>query len=64
MSWQAAVQPNKAQVEPTVVERWVTWKQFCAIKPPHEEGEPAGTVEPPTASEGSVAWEDVGTLQW
>ena len=64
MSWQAAVQPNKAQIEATMVKSWATWEKLCAIKHPHGEGEPAGIAEPPTASEGSVAWEDDGTLQW
>ena len=65
MSWQASVQTSEAEVEAVAMVNRATWEQFFAVKPPHGEGEPGETVEPPKQpSEGSAAWEDDGTLQW
>ena len=65
VSRQASVQTSEAEVEAVAMVNRATWEQFFAVKPPHGEGEPGETVEPPKQpSEGSAAWEDDGTLQW
>ena len=64
VSWQASVRPNE-EVGPATIGGGATWEQFCAVKPPRGEEEPAEIAEMPTQpSEGSAAWEDDGTLQW
>ena len=64
VSWQASVQTSEAEVEAVAMVNRATWEQFCAVKPPHGEGEPEEIAEPPTQpSEGSAAWEDDGTLK-